>query len=351
MADETTDEKAPVTAGRTYGGRAIVKRIEDGMDRRDVAATSYQMRNFYAQFRDGFFSRLDVMNYIQHNQCARWARPGNDVLDVCCGRGLMLPLLRYYQPKIASYTGLDLVASNAVWTSKRVTDGDPLASLDDYYPFSTAFVEGNAADADTLLAPRRFDCIIYTASIEHMHPDDGQRSLHALRAVAADDARLILTCPNTPEGQDGYDTKYRAHVYEWSLAELRAGLAAADWTVDDEWGLEMGVRDMEAAMTAAGHGDMFRRLRAFIPPDWLVPVLSPLFPESSGEVGLLCRPTAQQGSFDMAAPAPAAARPDVRTPDPDDDVLARIAEVLDRGIPDERKLATLTRIVHDARGQ
>ena len=43
----------------------IVYRVEDGMDREKILCTTYQMRNFYMQFRDGFFTNLDVMNYIQ----------------------------------------------------------------------------------------------------------------------------------------------------------------------------------------------------------------------------------------------------------------------------------------------
>ena len=32
-----------------------VYRVEDGMNRDEILCTTYQMRNFYAQFRDGFF--------------------------------------------------------------------------------------------------------------------------------------------------------------------------------------------------------------------------------------------------------------------------------------------------------
>lgn len=74
----------------------IVYRVEDGMDREKILCTTYQMRNFYMQFRDGFFTNLDVMNYIQHLAAAHMAKKGMNVLDVCCGRSLMLPLLRYY---------------------------------------------------------------------------------------------------------------------------------------------------------------------------------------------------------------------------------------------------------------
>ena len=52
----------------------IVYRVEDGMDREKILCTTYQMRNFYMQFRDGFFTNLDVMNYIQHLAAAHMAK-------------------------------------------------------------------------------------------------------------------------------------------------------------------------------------------------------------------------------------------------------------------------------------
>ena len=82
------------------------------MDREKILCTTYQMRNFYMQFRDGFFTNLDVMNYIQHLAAAHMAKKGMNVLDVCCGRSLMLPLLRYYAKDIASYTGVDISKAN-----------------------------------------------------------------------------------------------------------------------------------------------------------------------------------------------------------------------------------------------
>lgn len=90
----------------------IVYRVEDGMDREKILCTTYQMRNFYMQFRDGFFTNLDVMNCIQHLAAAHMAKKGMNVLDVCCGRSLMLPLLRYYAKDIASYTGVDISKAN-----------------------------------------------------------------------------------------------------------------------------------------------------------------------------------------------------------------------------------------------
>ena len=53
--------------------KEIVYRVEDGMDREKILCTTYQMRNFYMQFRDGFFTNLDVMIYIQHLAAAHMA--------------------------------------------------------------------------------------------------------------------------------------------------------------------------------------------------------------------------------------------------------------------------------------
>ena len=105
--------------------KEIVYRVEDGMDREKILCTTYQMRNFYMQFRDGFFTNLDVMNYIQHLAAAHMAKKGMNVLDVCCGRSLMLPLLRYYAKDIASYTGVDISKANIKEAMRRRNCKEP----------------------------------------------------------------------------------------------------------------------------------------------------------------------------------------------------------------------------------
>jgi SAM-dependent methyltransferase len=264
----------------------IVKRVEDGMDRHDILCTTYQMRNFYRQLGDGFFSVLDVMNYIQHHQVVKWCKPGNHVLDVCCGRGLLLPMLRYQRKDIGSYTGVDIEPKNAIFEHKRVPDGKPIDP--DYYPFPVHFVRANVADMSPRLE-RRFDVIVYTSSIEHMHKDMGQQSLYECRAAAKDGAIMIVTCPNTPEGQDGYDTQYRAHVYEWKRSELVDGLALAGWDILSEYGLLHNKKDLGHELDAVGMGEMFRRVSKFVPSEWLIPVFSPMFPRSAKEIGLVCK--------------------------------------------------------------
>ena len=56
-----------------FGGADVKSRVRIKMCIRD-SCTTYQMRNFYMQFRDGFFTNLDVMNYIQHLAAAHMAK-------------------------------------------------------------------------------------------------------------------------------------------------------------------------------------------------------------------------------------------------------------------------------------
>jgi SAM-dependent methyltransferase len=276
----------------------VVLRVEDGMDRRTLVATTYQMRNFYKDLSGGWVDPLQVMNYVQHHTIATEATGA--VLDVCCGRGLMLPVLRYYaKGRVTSYVGVDIAPENAKYMTERVSDGKPLAecqggaSLAEYYPFTVEFVESKASQMHQHPALRdrtRLDSIIYTSAIEHMQKDEGEASLAACRALAAPAATLWLTCPNTPEDRDGYDTRYRAHIYEWKLSELRAALGRTGWRVEKTYGVAIGQRKLEEQMRKAGMAHVYEKIRAHVAPQWVSPVLAAIFPGASDEVGLVARP-------------------------------------------------------------
>jgi ubiquinone/menaquinone biosynthesis C-methylase UbiE len=278
--------------------KPLVYRIEDGMDRREVYATTYQMRNFYRQLGDGFFTGLDVMNYIQHHQIARWAghKKGTRVLDVCCGRGLLLPLLRWYAKGIGRYVGVDLQPLNAVFTTKRVTDGKSLDHPDlqtdvhDYYPFPVEFVEADAAEMSNHMPGAVFDLIVYTSAIEHMNRDVGTATLEQCRRLIQPHGMLVLTTPRTPEGHDGYDTQYRAHVYERTREELVEDLTATGWGISAEWAIYATLTDIRGAAEPLGLRPLVDRLAEFVPPDWLAPVLAPMFPKVAKEMAFLCHP-------------------------------------------------------------
>lgn len=267
-------------------GKRVVYRVDDEMDRQEILATTYQMRNYYRQLGDGFFSTLDIMNYIQHHQITKWCKKGNHILDVCCGRGLMLPLLRYNNKNIGSYTGVDIEPKNAIFTHKRVTNGKQIDK--NYYPFPVDFIHSNVAKMSTK-TNKLFDVIIYTSAIEHMHKEMGQQSLYECRKLSTPKAVMVLTCPNTPEGQNGYDTQYRAHVYEWKRSELTTGLKQAGFEIITEFGLTINKKILEQECEKLGLLPLVKRLSQFVPNEWLVPVFAPMFPKQSKEIGFICK--------------------------------------------------------------
>ena len=265
--------------------KEIVYRIEDGMDREKVLCTTYQMRNFYLQFRDGFFTNLDVMNYIQHFAAAQMAKKGGYVVDGCCGRSLMLPLLRYYAKNIRSYTGIDISKTNIKEAMRGATarnlEPKDLAS---YYPFKVCWKLGNVAEMSKVIPAGFADFVIYTSAIEHMHPEDGAKSLVECWKIMRPGAKMFLSCPNTPG--NGYDTQYRAHVYEWGYNELKVKLQEIGFSILQEIGLVAGAKELDALYAEQPEplSAFYRRMRAYLPSVWLTAIMAIPFPQQAKEL-------------------------------------------------------------------
>lgn len=265
--------------------KEIVYKVEEGMDRKNVLCTTYQMRNFYDQMRDGFFTNLDIMNYIQHYAAAQLAKKKTNVVDVCCGRSLMLPLLRYYAKNIGSYTGIDISKKNlrealrgAV--KKNLTQND----IRSYYPFPVQWKLGNVAGMSKVIPEGFADFVIYTSAIEHMHKDDGYQSLVECKKIMNDSAVMFLSCPNTPG--NGYQTQYKAHVYEWGYRELKEAFSQIGFEIIQEVGLVMGIKDMDKFYEnqPGPVKELYQKIKAYLPSPWLTVVMSIPFPEASKEI-------------------------------------------------------------------
>ena len=71
-----------------------------------------QMDDFYAALAAGQVKPTGIMNYIQRLFIAERCGPGARVIDVCCGRGLQLPVLYRYAAHIACYLGLDITQAH-----------------------------------------------------------------------------------------------------------------------------------------------------------------------------------------------------------------------------------------------
>lgn len=265
--------------------KKIVYRVEDGMNRQGILCTTYQMRNFYDQFRDGYFTNLDVMNYIQHFAAAQMAKKGANIVDVCCGRSLMLPLLRYYAKEIGSYTGVDISRKNIEEAMrgavKKTLKPEELSS---YYPFRVSWKLCNVAEMTKAIPENSADFVIYTSAIEHMHKDDGFASLKECWKIMKPGARMFLSCPNTPG--NGYNTQYRAHVYEWGYDELKQALNELGFKIKQEVGLVMGGREMDAFYETQPTEikQFYQTMRNYVPTAWLTAIMSIPFPKASKEI-------------------------------------------------------------------
>ena len=268
--------------------RKLVHKIEEGDDPSSIYATTYQMRNFYKQFSDGFFSSLDVMNYIQHHKCVTLMKKGDRILDVCCGRGLLLPLIRYYARDIKEYVGVD-ISENNIAEQKRRSGAKLIDDMDSYYPFQIAHILCSCEDMDTHLNHGSMDVIIYTSAIEHMQRDVGFRSLENCFNLLKPSGTMVLSCPNTIEKKDPYDTQYAAHLYEWDLDELTKAVTEIGFHIKKIYGVVAKVRDFEAFMIKQpiAEQNYYTQLKEYLPSQWLMAFAPLLYPEAASEVFLL----------------------------------------------------------------
>jgi ubiquinone/menaquinone biosynthesis C-methylase UbiE len=281
----------------------IVFKVLPGMDLTEILATTYQMRSVYAQLGTGFFSSLDVMNYIQHHAACLMAKKGDVVLDVCCGRAQMLPLLRWYRKEIACYVGVDISLTNMGEAQRKSAlrdiselrfDVNDTKEGDPYYPFAVEFVESNVAEMAFMLeglelAP--FDYIIYTASIEHMQKEAGAQSLVECFKVLKSGGTLFLSSPNTADKQDPYDTQYAAHLYEWDTDELLKASLTVGFELVDTFGLVAKVKNYRKNLVIR-HPDLvpiFDRFAEYMPSAWLYGTFPILTPDIADETVIILR--------------------------------------------------------------
>lgn len=283
--------------------RKIVHKIEEGIDPSEVYCTTYQMRNFYAQFADGFFSSLDVMNYIQHHAAVLKAKKGWRVLDACCGRGLLLPLFRYYKSDIAEYVGVD-ISQNNINEQFRKSGIKKIDNMNQYYPFKITHVVDSVENMDQYFDNEYFDFIIYTSAIEHMQKEVGFKSLQNCYKLLKPGRQMFLSCPNTSDKQNPYDTQYAAHVYEWGINELRTAVKEIGFEITEEYGLVAKVRDFEKWLVEQ-RGEpsvqavkaQYEALKGYLPTTWLMAFIPILFPEVAAEILMIVNKPKTKGFF------------------------------------------------------
>jgi len=268
--------------------RKIVYKIEEGINPADVYCTTYQMRNFYAQFADGFFSSLDVMNYIQHHSAVLKLKKDWRVLDVCCGRGLLLPLIRYYKAEIKEYVGIDISEKN-IKEQLRRSGIKKIEDIENYYPFKVSHVIDSVESMNRHFLNNSFDFIIYTSAIEHMQKKVGYKSLQHCFNILKPGQQMFLSCPNTSDKKNPYDTQYAAHIYEWGINELKRAVNHIGFKIVEEYGLVAKVKSFEKWIESQSMEikEQYWKLKKYLPSNWLMSFFPILYPEAASEILLI----------------------------------------------------------------
>jgi ubiquinone/menaquinone biosynthesis C-methylase UbiE len=216
-------------------------------------------------------------------------KAGWRVLDLCCGRGLLLPFIKRYCKDIAEYVGLDICEKNVREAQRRACGKEIDHTA--FYPFPHRWVISDAVRMSEHLPADYFDFVAYLSSLEHMHKDAGEQSLHECTKVMKAGAMLALSCPRTAEDGDGYRCQYRAHLYEWRLSELRAALHKAGFSIEAEFGLLIGKRELRRVVESLGATAklLLEPILRYLPSEFATACLAAPFPEASREVLLIAR--------------------------------------------------------------
>ncbi|WP_433358838.1 class I SAM-dependent methyltransferase [Streptosporangium sp. CA-115845] len=245
-----------------------------------------QMDDFYAALHRGEAKASGLMNLMQHLIAAERCAPGAKVLDVCCGRGLALPLLRRYTPQIERYVGLDISSDNVNEARERI------AFLRETYGglFPVELVECDVAEPWPQLPA--FDVALYTSALEHLPFELGARSLRSTAQALAPGGVLLLSTPQA-FGPPPRPLQYRVHVYEWSRQEVEQVVGEAGLVVEDVMGLLPPEPDVVADELTERYGqgaaDWYRDLAARVPGALLDTVSAVSVPKKATELLYVCR--------------------------------------------------------------
>ena len=244
-----------------------------------------QMDDFYAALSRGEVKPTGIMNYVQRLFIAERCPDGAAVVDVCCGRGLQLPVLIRYAPHVSCYVGLDISACNLDEARQRIAGLGPPAGR----RFRIDLIECDVAGQWPELAP--FDVAVYTSALEHLPREQAVASLRNTCAALRPGGVMFLSTPNTP-GPAPRPLQHRVHVYEWNTEELLPVLADCGFAVRDVVGLLPPVcADIPEIISSVYGPDAacwYDRMRQVVPGPFLGPAVASALPGHAAEVMYVC---------------------------------------------------------------
>lgn len=251
--------------------------------------SSYQMYNFYEKLSCGEVSMNDIMNLMQHFYVADQCYENAKVLDVCCGRALIVPLLCKRNKSIKEYVGLDISQENLTEAQKLINN------LNCDIAFKYGFLLRDITEYDESLRGY-FDIIIYTSSIEHMGKKEGIKSLQNIYKYLKDDGVLYLSTPNT---QPNMPNQYRCHVYEWDYSEISDVINNEGMLVIDCIGLLPPSVEILKNEIRKKYGDnavnWFEAISKKMPKEFWGPIMALDFTNIAKEMMFICKKRGKNG--------------------------------------------------------
>jgi SAM-dependent methyltransferase len=255
----------------------------------DIMATTFQMDDFYREIGQGRVSGLNTFNLLQHYKAG--VMSDGVVLDVCCGRSLMLPILvelhNAGKIKVKEYIGVDIASENQTAKHCYTATGEKVTK--DTYPFEVTFIESNVANMTTPKKMKKYintvDIAIYTSAIEHMPLSDQKDSLKECQKLLKPGGTLCLSGPRSLEedevpvcnkkgkNADQFDVRYSAHLYEPRLSEVYDMLWDAGFNIDlsDTYGIYGDTEDIEDMIMSQDYPELsyFPKVFEYLPEEYL----------------------------------------------------------------------------------
>lgn len=253
---------------------------------RDARYSVAQMDDFLAAFAEGLVKPSGVMNLFQHLYIADALRGAANVLEFCCGRGLLLPFM-VQRSAIQRYVGVDIAIENFASSQYR-RSLEPTSQI--------SFVSADVTEISRVLR-MTFDAVVYTSAVEHLDETSARASLEEAALMLKPGGRLYLSTPHTPSGSTP-PVQYKVHVFEWDQRELAAFLHALGFEIVTTVGLlpdRAHLRDGLVATFGVPAAAWFDALDTIVPRALLDPIMAACLPDVSTEVLFVCEKKGDRG--------------------------------------------------------